>query len=67
MSLKSLQTIAGECPNDRRCVMTIEGGFWYAESASWWAIGFIDDMGNLAIVRSGSFSLPSPCLTAWDM
>lgn len=47
--------------------MSIDGGLWYAESAAWWAIGFIDDMGNLAIVRSGSFSIPSPCWTAWDM
>lgn len=47
--------------------MSIEGGLWYAEDSAWWAVGFIDDMGNLVIVRSGSFYLPSPCWVSWDM
>lgn len=47
--------------------MSIESGLWYVESASWYAVGFADDFGNLVIVRSGSIEIPSPNFVAWDM
>lgn len=33
--------------------MSYDLGIWYCESASWYAVGFSDDFGNLVIVRSG--------------
>lgn len=48
--------------------MSVEFGLWYFESLAWYAVGFIDDMGDLVILRSGSLEIPSPnWVVAWDM
>lgn len=48
--------------------MICEYGYWYFEDSTWFAIGFVDDYGNIVVVRSGVIEIPSSnWVVTWDM